>query len=121
MSQVYDPFGLIVRTTFSLTTEDNTILFTYSLEERGPVLTQLLQDLVQTTTDPWLLSLFHSILGQSSQAIQVTLVCILCSLCLVEKCEFHTNIEFVHANIRLVNRLRLPASRSPSPAEIPRF
>ncbi|KAG0089757.1 regulator of (H+)-ATPase in vacuolar membrane, partial [Podila epicladia] len=45
----------------------------YEPEERGPVLTQLLQDLVQTTTDPWLLSLFHSILGQSSQAIQVTL------------------------------------------------
>ncbi|KAF9322115.1 regulator of (H+)-ATPase in vacuolar membrane [Podila horticola] len=45
----------------------------YELEERGPVMTQLLQDLVQTTTDPWLLSLFHSILGQSSQAIQVTL------------------------------------------------
>ncbi|KAF9336485.1 regulator of (H+)-ATPase in vacuolar membrane [Podila minutissima] len=45
----------------------------YEPEERGPVLTQLLQDLVQTTTDPWLLSLFHSILGQSSRSIQVTL------------------------------------------------
>ncbi|KFH65977.1 hypothetical protein MVEG_08079 [Podila verticillata NRRL 6337] len=45
----------------------------YEQEERGPVLTQLLQDLVQSTTDPWLLSLFYSMLGQSSQAIQVTL------------------------------------------------
>ncbi|KAG0265351.1 regulator of (H+)-ATPase in vacuolar membrane [Mortierella polycephala] len=42
-------------------------------EERGPVLTQLLQDLVGTTTDPWFLSLLHSMLGQSANAIQVTL------------------------------------------------
>ncbi|KAF9438201.1 regulator of (H+)-ATPase in vacuolar membrane [Entomortierella beljakovae] len=42
-------------------------------EERGPVLTQLLRDLVKTTTDPWLLSLFYSMLGQSSEAIRVTL------------------------------------------------
>ncbi|KAG0001476.1 regulator of (H+)-ATPase in vacuolar membrane [Entomortierella chlamydospora] len=42
-------------------------------EERGPILTQLLQDLVKTTTDPWLLSLFYSMLDLSSQAIRVTL------------------------------------------------
>ncbi|KAF9114391.1 regulator of (H+)-ATPase in vacuolar membrane [Mortierella sp. AM989] len=42
-------------------------------EERGPVLTQLLQGLVTTTTDPWLLSLFYSMLGLSSKAIRVTL------------------------------------------------
>ncbi|KAF9354925.1 regulator of (H+)-ATPase in vacuolar membrane [Mortierella sp. AD094] len=42
-------------------------------EERGPVLTQLLQDLVKTTTDPWLLSLLYSMLDLPSQAIRVTL------------------------------------------------
>ncbi|KAF9182064.1 regulator of (H+)-ATPase in vacuolar membrane [Haplosporangium sp. Z 11] len=42
-------------------------------EEQGPILTQLLQDLVGTTTDPWLLSLFYSMLGQTANAIQVTL------------------------------------------------
>ncbi|KAF9206869.1 regulator of (H+)-ATPase in vacuolar membrane [Haplosporangium sp. Z 27] len=42
-------------------------------EERGPVLTQLLQDLVKTTTDPWLLSLFYSMLDLPSRAIRVTL------------------------------------------------
>ncbi|KAG0049588.1 regulator of (H+)-ATPase in vacuolar membrane [Gryganskiella cystojenkinii] len=42
-------------------------------EERGPVLTQLLQDLVTTASDPWLRSLFHSMLGQTSKAIHVTL------------------------------------------------
>ncbi|KAG0365800.1 regulator of (H+)-ATPase in vacuolar membrane, partial [Gamsiella multidivaricata] len=45
----------------------------YEPEERGPVLRQLLQDLVKTTTDPWLLSLFYSMLGQPLNAIQVTL------------------------------------------------
>ncbi|KAF9420312.1 regulator of (H+)-ATPase in vacuolar membrane [Podila epigama] len=45
----------------------------YEQEERGPVLTQLLRNLLTTTTDPWLLSLFHSMLGQSTNAIQVSL------------------------------------------------
>ncbi|KAG0202623.1 regulator of (H+)-ATPase in vacuolar membrane [Mortierella sp. GBA30] len=45
----------------------------YEKEERGPVLTQLLQDLIKTTMDPWLLSLFYSMLGQSANAIQVSL------------------------------------------------
>ncbi|KAG0341180.1 regulator of (H+)-ATPase in vacuolar membrane [Podila humilis] len=46
----------------------------YESEERGPVLTQLLKDIANTTTDPWLLSLLHSNLDQPSKAIQVTLV-----------------------------------------------
>ncbi|KAG0315086.1 regulator of (H+)-ATPase in vacuolar membrane [Linnemannia gamsii] len=45
----------------------------YEQEETGPVLTLLLQDLVKTTTDPWLLSLFYSMLNQTGKAIQVTL------------------------------------------------
>ncbi|KAF9963358.1 regulator of (H+)-ATPase in vacuolar membrane [Modicella reniformis] len=45
----------------------------YEQEERGPVLTQVLLELVKTTTDPWLLSLFYSMLGQPLKAIQVTL------------------------------------------------
>ncbi|KAI8603070.1 RAVE protein 1 C terminal-domain-containing protein [Dissophora ornata] len=45
----------------------------FEQEERGPVLTQLLQDLVKSTTDPWLLGLFYSMLGQTSKAIRVTL------------------------------------------------
>ncbi|KAF9550360.1 regulator of (H+)-ATPase in vacuolar membrane [Mortierella hygrophila] len=45
----------------------------YEQEERGPVLTLLLQDLVKTTTDPWLLSLLYSMLNQTGKAIQVTL------------------------------------------------
>lgn len=75
MNKVCDLFVLIVFSVFnSHFAEDNTQLVLYPIEERGPVLTQLLQDLVQSTTDPWLLSLFYSILGQSAQAIQVTLV-----------------------------------------------
>ncbi|KAF9908205.1 regulator of (H+)-ATPase in vacuolar membrane [Linnemannia zychae] len=45
----------------------------YEREERGPVLSGLLQELVRTTTDPWLLSLYYSMLGQAGKAIQVTL------------------------------------------------
>ncbi|KAK3842238.1 MAG: RAVE protein 1 C terminal-domain-containing protein [Linnemannia gamsii] len=45
----------------------------YEQEERGPVLKGLLQDLVGTTTDPWLLSLYYSMLGQTGKAIQVAL------------------------------------------------
>ncbi|KAF9585501.1 regulator of (H+)-ATPase in vacuolar membrane [Lunasporangiospora selenospora] len=45
----------------------------YEPEERGPVLTKLLQDLIETTTDPWLLSLFYSMLGQTSNATLITL------------------------------------------------
>ncbi|KAF9931631.1 regulator of (H+)-ATPase in vacuolar membrane [Linnemannia zychae] len=45
----------------------------YEREERGPVLTQLLHDLVKTTTDPWLLSIFYSMLNQTEKAIEVTL------------------------------------------------
>ncbi|KAF9350624.1 regulator of (H+)-ATPase in vacuolar membrane, partial [Mortierella sp. NVP85] len=45
----------------------------YEQEERGPVLTQLLQGLLSTTTDPWLLSLIHSMLGESLKAIRATL------------------------------------------------
>ncbi|KAI1317690.1 regulator of (H+)-ATPase in vacuolar membrane [Mortierella claussenii] len=42
-------------------------------EERGPVLTRLLLDLVETTTDPWLLSLFYSMLGLTAKSMRVTL------------------------------------------------
>ncbi|KAG0244016.1 regulator of (H+)-ATPase in vacuolar membrane [Mortierella sp. GBA43] len=45
----------------------------YEQEERGPVLTQLLRSLLTTTTDPWLLSLVYSMLGQPLQAMRVTL------------------------------------------------
>ncbi|KAF9934084.1 regulator of (H+)-ATPase in vacuolar membrane [Mortierella alpina] len=49
------------------------ICHVYELEERGPVLTRLLQDSVKTVTDPWLLSIFYSMLGQSANAIHVSL------------------------------------------------
>ncbi|KAF9956234.1 regulator of (H+)-ATPase in vacuolar membrane [Mortierella alpina] len=49
------------------------ICHVYEQEERGPVLTRLLQDSVKTVTDPWLLSLFYSMLGQSANAIHVSL------------------------------------------------
>ncbi|KAG0330063.1 regulator of (H+)-ATPase in vacuolar membrane [Dissophora globulifera] len=45
----------------------------FEQEECGPVLTQLLQDLIETTKDPWLLSHFHSMLGQTFKALRVTL------------------------------------------------
>ncbi|CAO3569226.1 unnamed protein product [Mortierella alpina] len=45
----------------------------YEREERGPVLTRLLQDSVKIVTEPWLLSLFYSMLGQSANAIHVSL------------------------------------------------
>ncbi|KAG0303627.1 regulator of (H+)-ATPase in vacuolar membrane [Dissophora globulifera] len=45
----------------------------FEQEECGPVLTQLLQDLIETTKDPWLLSHFYSMLGQTFKALRVTL------------------------------------------------
>ncbi|KAF9560394.1 regulator of (H+)-ATPase in vacuolar membrane [Mortierella alpina] len=49
------------------------ICHVYEQEERGPVLTRLLQDSTKTLTDPWLISLFYSMLGQSANAIHVSL------------------------------------------------
>ncbi|KAF9916958.1 regulator of (H+)-ATPase in vacuolar membrane [Lobosporangium transversale] len=45
----------------------------YEPEERGPVLTQLLLGLLRTTKDPWLLSLYYSMLGQNTKAMRVAL------------------------------------------------